>query len=38
MKRMDAKPVDIKFIPGEAVADAAWIRVVVVVPALAKRQ
>jgi hypothetical protein len=38
MKRVDTKPVDIKLIPGETVADAARIGVVVVMPALAKRQ
>ena len=38
MKRVDAEPVDIKLIPCEAVSDAAWIGMVVVVPALAKRQ
>jgi hypothetical protein len=38
MERADAEPVDIKLIPGEAVADAAWIGMVVVMPALAKRK
>ena len=38
MKRVDAEPVDIKLIPCEAVSDTAWIGMVVVMPALAKRQ
>jgi hypothetical protein len=38
MKGTDTEPVDIEFIPGESVANAAWIGVVIVVPALAKRQ
>ena len=38
LKRVDAEPVDIKLIPCEAVSDAAWIGMVVVMPALAKRQ
>ena len=38
VKGADTHPVDIKFIPGEAVADRARIGVVVVVPAFAKRQ
>jgi hypothetical protein len=38
MKGTDTEPVDIKLIAGEAMADAAWIGVVVVVPALTKRQ
>ena len=38
MERLDAEPVDIKLIPCEAVADAARVGVVVVVPALAKSQ
>ena len=38
MERVDAEPIDIQLVPGEAVADAAWIGVVVVMPALAKRQ
>ena len=37
-KRADTEPVDIEFIPSEAVADAARVGVVVVVPALAERQ
>src|SRR5215472_3515884 len=38
MKRVDAEPVDIKLIPCEAVSDAAWIGMVIVMPAFAKRQ
>jgi hypothetical protein len=38
MERADAEPIDIQLVPGEAVADAAWIGVVVVMPALAKRK
>jgi hypothetical protein len=37
MKRVDAEPVDIKLVPGEAVTDAAGIGVVVVMSTLAKR-
>ena len=38
VKRVDAEPVNIKLIPCEAVPDASWIGMVVVMPALAKRQ
>jgi hypothetical protein len=38
MKGADTEPVDIELIPGEAMADAEWVGVVVVMPALAKRQ
>lgn len=38
IKGSDTEPVDIEFIPGESVADAAWIGVVIIVPALAERE
>jgi hypothetical protein len=38
VERADAEPVDVEFIPGDAVAYAPWVGVVVVMPALAERQ
>ena len=38
VERADAEPVDVEFIPGEAVADAPWIGVVVIMPALSQTQ